>query len=174
MIVPGIRHRRTVDQLLTAFFRDYRMASFHRAIGAMSRFYYLPRPRVEWFEYLDWGKTAGRTYENGNIHLVHPENWKRGRKYNSERQWIHTVYHEMGHYVLWSDAERKADGFAYRMIRGVASQRRTDAGLPPHAQEPSLARRKRSTRRGRDRLRHDRRAARTRPSSTRRRVRARA
>jgi hypothetical protein len=171
MIVPGIRDRRTVDQLLTAFFRDYRMASFQRAIGAMSRFYDLPRPRVEWFEYLDWGKTAGRTYENGNIHLVHPENWKRGRKYNSERQWIHTVYHEMGHYVLWSDAERKADGFAYRMIRGVAS--RAYAGLlPPHPQEPSLARRKRSTRRGRDRVRHERRPA-ARASSTRR-VRARA
>jgi hypothetical protein len=172
MIVPGIRDRRTVDQLLTAFFRDYRMASFDRAIRAMSRFYDLPRPRVRWFVYLDWGKTAGRTYENGNIHLVHPENWKRGRKYNSERQWIHTVYHEMGHYVLWSDAERKADGFAYRMIRGVASQRRACTPILVHLQEPSLARRKRSTPRGRDRARHERRGAAR--ASTTRRLRARA
>src|SRR5439155_1074165 len=88
----------------------------------LGRFYHLPRPRVRWFEYLDWGKTAGRTYENGDIHLVHPESWKRGRKYNSERQWIHTVYHEFGHYVLWADAERKADGFAYRFVR--------EAGVP--------------------------------------------
>jgi hypothetical protein len=161
--------------LLSFFFRDYRMASFQRAIGAMSRFYDLPRPRVEWFEYLDWGKTAGRTYENGNIHLVHPENWKRGRKYNSERQWIHTVYHEMGHYVLWSDAERKADGFAYRMVRGVASQRRGPEPPPEPAMEVSRARRKRFTR-GRDRLRYDRgpasRAGMARRRRTRRRARA--
>ena len=146
MIVPKLRARRTVDQLLTGFFRDYHLGAFQRAIGAMSRFYDLPRPRVEWFEYLDWGKTAGRTYENGDIHLVHPENWKRGRKYNSERQWIHTVYHEMGHYVLWSDAERKADGFAYRFIRGVASQRRAGDGGTPAGAATSRARRKRTHR----------------------------
>lgn len=53
---------------------------------------------------------------------MHPENWKRGRKYNSERRWINTVYHEMGHYIFWADAERKADTFAYRMVRGVGAQ----------------------------------------------------
>ena len=63
---------------------------------------------------------AGRTYENGKIHLVHPENWKKGRKYNTERQWVNTVYHEMGHYIFWSDAERKANTFAYRMERNVS------------------------------------------------------
>ena len=124
--VPGIRDRRTVDRLLTSFFRDYRVAEFRRAIVQLSRFYHLPTPPVHWFEYLDWGKTAGRTYESGRIHLVHPENWKRGRKYCSERQWIFTVYHEMGHYVLWSDPERKADTFAWRLIRGI-TQRTTGA-----------------------------------------------
>ncbi|MBF8255005.1 MAG: hypothetical protein HW373_1700 [Deltaproteobacteria bacterium] len=74
---------------------------------------------MEWFEYLDWGKTAGKTYEDGQIYLVHPENWKHGRKYNSERSWINTVYHEMGHYVFWADAETKADMFASRMARGL-------------------------------------------------------
>ena len=109
MMFPGLRERRTIDRQLTTFFRDYQEGEFRRAIGSLSRFYDLPCPRVSWFEYLDWGKTAGRTYENGVIHLVHPENWKRGRKYNSERQWVHTVYHEFGHYVLWADPERKAD-----------------------------------------------------------------
>ena len=125
MIFPGLRERRTVDRQLTVFFRQHREGHFRRAMALLSRFYDLPRPRVAWFEYLDWGKTAGRTYENGTIHLVHPENWKRGRKYNSERQWVHTVYHEFGHYVLWADAERKADGFAYHFVRGASSQART-------------------------------------------------
>jgi hypothetical protein len=50
---------------------------------------------------------------------VHPENWKKGRKYNSEKQWVNIVYHEMGHYVFWADAERKADTFANRMERNL-------------------------------------------------------
>ena len=53
--------------------------------------------------------------------MVHPENWKNGRKYNSEKQWINAVYHELGHYVFWADAERKADTFAARMERGLSN-----------------------------------------------------
>jgi len=144
MIIPGLRERRTVDRLLTAFFREHRLGLFRRAVGALSRFYELPSPRVDWFEYLDWGKTAGRTYENGKIHLVHPEYWKRGRKYNSERQWVHTVYHEMGHYMLWADAERKADGFAYRFVRGVSANGRNGTGREHRTTAESRARRKRT------------------------------
>jgi hypothetical protein len=128
MILPPPTERRAVDRQLVAFFRDYKPADFNRAVTALCRFFHLPRPRVEWFEYLDWGKTAGRTYENGKIHLVHPENWKNGRKYNSERQWIHTVYHEMGHYLFWADAEKKAEAFAYRMVRGMQSNSRNHHG----------------------------------------------
>jgi hypothetical protein len=143
MIFPGLRERRTIDGELTVFFRHHHEAAFRRAIASLSRFYDLPCPRVAWFEYLDWGKTAGRTYENGVIHLVHPENWKRGRKYNSERQWVHTVYHEFGHYVLWADPERKADGFAYRFVRGVSRPRQGANGDGPIG-APSRARRKRT------------------------------
>jgi len=148
MIIPGLRNRRAIDRLLTAFFRDHRIEAFRKAVVALSRFYLLKTPRVEWYEYLDWGKTAGRTYENGNVHLVHPENWKRGLKYNSERQWIQTVYHEMGHYMLWADAERKADAFAYQFVRGV-SQGRTAGRRGYRALEGSLARRKRAPGRAR-------------------------
>jgi hypothetical protein len=128
MIYPGVRERRTIDRNLTDFFRSHGPTSFRRAIAAISRFYHLRSPRVEWFEYLDWGKSGGRTLEDGKIFLVHPEFWKRGRKYNSERRWIATVYHEMGHYVLWADAERKADAFAYRFVRGVAGAGRRFGG----------------------------------------------
>jgi len=119
MILPPLKERRVIQRNLVSFFREHREVDFNRAIGAICRFYKLKRPRVEWFEYLDWGRTAGRTYEDGKVHLVHPENWKRGRKYNSERQWVNAVYHEMGHYVFWTDAERKADTFALRMERNI-------------------------------------------------------
>ena len=119
MILPPIRERRAVDRLLSAFFHHYKALDFKKAIATLCRFYNLKNPRVEWFEYIDWGRTAGKTYENGQIYLVHPENWKRGRKYNSERRWINMVYHEIGHFVFWADAEKKADMFASRMVRGL-------------------------------------------------------
>jgi hypothetical protein len=121
MMLPPLRERRVIHRYLMLFFRTHREADFNRAVGAVCRFFNLKRPRVEWFEYIDWGRTAGKTYENGKIHLVHPENWKNGRKYNSEKQWINAVYHELGHYVFWADAERKADTFAARMERGLSN-----------------------------------------------------
>jgi hypothetical protein len=121
MIVPSVRERRAIHRLLSEFFQEHKLAKFNKAIAEICRFYRLRKPKVEWFEYLDWGRTAGRTYENGKVHLVHPENWKRGRKYNSERQWINTVFHEMGHYILWTDAEVKADLFANKMERDIVN-----------------------------------------------------
>jgi predicted SprT family Zn-dependent metalloprotease len=123
MILPTLQERRSVDRHLTSFFRDYRASEFKRAVSTLCKFYGLKMPKVEWYEYIDWGKTAGKTYENGHIHLVHPENWKRGRKYNSERKWVNTVYHELGHYIFWADAEHKADNFAFRMVRGLNHHR---------------------------------------------------
>lgn len=136
MIVPPVAYRREIDRNLAEFFRGHRAAHFNRAISSMCRYFNVRRPRIEWFEYIDWGKTAGRTYEDGRIHLVHPENWKRGRIYFSERKWIQMLYHEMGHFILWSDAERKADLFSRRMITGLrvsgrrtASRSRARAGI---------------------------------------------
>ena len=122
MMLPTFRDRRSVDRHLRTFFTTHDAADFRRAIALICRFYGIRAPVVEWFEYLDWGKGAGRTYENGKIHLLHPESWKRGRKYNSMKQWIHTVHHEMGHYLFWTDAERKADLFAANMMDGVPSE----------------------------------------------------
>jgi len=119
MILPTLKERRLVDRHLSSFFREYKPSDFKKAVSNLSRFYHMKTPQVDWFEYLDWGKTAGKTYQNGNIHLVHPENWKKGRKYNSERKWINTVYHEFAHYIFWADAEQKADNFAFLMVRGL-------------------------------------------------------
>jgi hypothetical protein len=119
MLVPPIGRRREIDRKLAAYFQSHRPSMFRRAISDFCHFYAIKRPRVQWFEYIDWGRTAGRTFEDGRIHLVHPENWKRCRTYNSERMWVQTVYHELGHYVFWSDAERKAEAFRLRMVRGL-------------------------------------------------------
>jgi hypothetical protein len=82
MILPPIKERRAIDRLLSAFFNQCKASDFKKAISLLCRFYHLKQPKIEWFEYIDWGKTAGKTYETGQIYLVHPENWKKGRKYN--------------------------------------------------------------------------------------------
>lgn len=119
MLVPPIAQRRGIDRQLALYFQTYRPSMFRRAISDFCRFYGVKRPQIQWFENIDCGRTAGRTFEDGRIHLVHPENWKRCRVYNSERMWVQTVYHELGHYVFWSDAERKAEAFTVRMVRGL-------------------------------------------------------
>jgi hypothetical protein len=108
-----------MDRNLVEFFHEHGLTAFRRAIADFCRYYDVKRPRIEWYEYIDWGKTAGKTFEDGRIHLVHPENWKRGRVYKSERMWVQTVYHELGHYLFWTDAERKAEVFTQLMVRGL-------------------------------------------------------
>ncbi|MGB6555551.1 MAG: hypothetical protein WBE78_18810 [Candidatus Binataceae bacterium] len=124
MMVPPKIHRRSIDRELVEFFHSHRKAAFNRAVACLCRYFAVRRPRISWFEYIDWGKAAGKTYEDGRIHLVHPENWKRGRIHNSERMWVQMIYHEMGHYLFWTDAERKADAFMRRMVTGLRTPRK--------------------------------------------------
>ena len=70
MMIPGLRERRAVDAHLTDFFRTHRQFPFRRAMAAMSRFYELPTPRVEWFQWLDWGKSVGRTYVDAGANEI--------------------------------------------------------------------------------------------------------
>ena len=119
MLVPPVVHRREMDRKLVEFFHESRPAIFRRAITDFCRFYVVKPPRIEWCEYIDWGRAAGKTFEDGRIHLVHPEHWRRGRVYRSERRWVQTVYHELAHYLFWTDAERKAEAFTCRMVRGL-------------------------------------------------------
>lgn len=119
MLVPPIVQRREMDRNLVEFFRWEESTPFRRAVGNFCRYYNVKGPRIEWCEYIDWGKAAGKTFQDGRIHLVHPENWKRGRVYKSERMWVQTVYHELAHYLFWADAERKAESFTQLMVRGL-------------------------------------------------------
>src|SRR6266849_6699308 len=94
MLVPPIVRRREMDRELVRFFHDHRKSFFRRAVSKFCRNY-----------------------------LVHPENWKRGRVYKSERMWVQMVYHELAHYLFWTDAERKAEAFTHRMVRGLKRTR---------------------------------------------------
>jgi hypothetical protein len=170
MLLPPIDRRREMDKNLVAFFRDHRLIDFRRAIADFCRYYHLRRPRIGWYEYIDWGKTAGKTFEDGRIHLVHPENWKRGRVYNSERMWVQMVYHELAHYLFWTDAESKAETFTHRMVRGLRrSPKRARVAVARGAKvaHASAIRRRGAIAAGTRRMRHDRGNVRTSITSTR-------
>ncbi len=147
MIVPPLASRRIIDRGLSAYFRTHKAADFRRAVGEFCRFYGVKRPRIEWYEYIDWGKTAGKTYENGRVHLIHPENWKRGRKYKTERMWVQTFYHEMGHFLFWTDAERKADKFTRQMVRGLRGGSAASAGRDARPTNSAISARRSGARR---------------------------
>ncbi len=79
----------------------------------MSKFYEVKVLKVEWYEYLDNGKTWGKTWTDGAIHLIDPKIWEsRGR---SIEQWIDTFHHEFWHYLTFVEEEEKADEFALKI-----------------------------------------------------------
>lgn len=107
--------RRRVSDLLDDFFDHHNHASFRDAIQLLCDFFKIKQPSIEWYEWIDRGKTIGLTIESGHIQLVHPEHFKTNRKYNTKEQWRNAVLHEFGHYLFWADAERKANLFAKNM-----------------------------------------------------------
>jgi len=117
--IPPVKLRREVRDNLRAFFDTEEEGYFVKAFANLSHYYNVGVPRTLWFEYIDNGKTGGVAYSNGRIDLVHPANWKKARKYKSPKLWIDTVLHEYGHYLLWSDPEKKADDFARQMLAGL-------------------------------------------------------
>jgi hypothetical protein len=147
MLVPPVAQRREMDRKLVEFFRDERPAAFRRAIADFCRFYAVKGPKIDWYQYIDWGKTAGKTFEDGRIHLVHPESWKRGRVYNSERMWVQMVYHELAHYLFWTDAETKADAFMTRMVRGLRRAAKSRARLANQRSAAARPAKRRASRR---------------------------
>ena len=128
MAYPPTTIRRRIDDLLARFYDRYQDADFQVALEDLARWYHVKIPTIKWFEYIDGGTTAGRAFEDGPIWLQHPENWKRSKsKMQGKRKWIATVYHEFAHFMMGSEAEKKADTFARRFVAGL----RTAEPKPP-------------------------------------------
>ena len=100
-----------INTHLGEFFDRYQDADFEKAEAAFFDHYASVHPATTFYRYLDGGKTGGRTFEDGKINLQHPEDWKRGKKYNSKRRWVRTVIHEWAHFLLYSHAEEKAEKY---------------------------------------------------------------
>ena len=98
----------------------YQHIEFHRAMLRMFTFFQLPTPKIEWIKSfgLMFGqpetKILGQCTTDGIIKLLTPY------FHNTNFEgWLDTVYHEIGHYVLWVDTEKNAKEFASKIrLRG--------------------------------------------------------
>jgi hypothetical protein len=86
-----------------------------RALTRLFKFFQLTKPRIVWYEHFGLGSnTLGRCTLSGEIELITPFHYD-----GSFESWLDTFYHEIGHYVLWYDTEKKAKEFAGKMrVRG--------------------------------------------------------
>lgn len=120
LLTPSIKDCRYIHQKLRLFYKQNKdidkdtypdLKEFDRALKRFCDFYNLNFPKIEWHYHLEHKNAVGLCDANGKISLIAPQNWK-----SNEYYWIRTTYHELGHYVLWSEAEKKAKLFANRMM----------------------------------------------------------
>jgi hypothetical protein len=117
--LPPVDTLRLVNEHLSEFFDTYQVPDFELAEEAFFAHYASIHPTTEFFRYLDGGRTGGRTFDDGKVHLQHPEDWKRGKRNNSKRLWVRTVIHEWAHYLLYSNAEEKAERFERQFVSAI-------------------------------------------------------
>ena len=119
LLTPSIKDCRYIHRKLKQFYKDNdgigknhpELIEFNRAIKRFCEFYNIMIPKIEWYIEIDNGDTLGKCHDTGKIWLLTPAT----HPHNVDG-WIDTVYHELGHYVLWSLAEAKAELFANRMM----------------------------------------------------------
>lgn len=127
LLLPGVRLRRQIDDALVRFFHGHQDPDFDKAVRLFCHFYQLTMPKITWYEYLAKGHVLGQCdEETGQIDLIYPPHWIT-KKLGSDRMWVRVALHELAHYVLWADAERKAWQFADRFVGGLNSRNRRRA-----------------------------------------------
>lgn len=100
------------ENVLEKSINDY--TQFNHAIMIFCSSYNMVKPNRIRFRrsFKDDRKCLGKCYESGNIDVLYPCNF-----YGDCKSWIGVVYHELGHYYLWSKAEEKAIEFELKMLK---------------------------------------------------------
>lgn len=114
---PGARVSKRIVALLNRAFDEEDLAPLLEAVRALCGFYNLdPPPSIRLTRKIDGSSAlAGICTGLGRIRLLRPSVWKRNRRHNTRDRWVTVVLHELGHFVLWANAEDKADWFADRI-----------------------------------------------------------
>jgi hypothetical protein len=101
-----------MENVLKKHITDY--TKFNHAIMIFCASYGLVKPHRIRFRrcFQDDKKCLGKCYESGNIDILYPCDFHGDCKW-----WIGVVYHELGHYYLWANAEEKAMEFELKMLK---------------------------------------------------------
>lgn len=106
---------REVIHLLEQAYEADDIEILERVGEMLAGFYHLKAPRWKGRLRMKPHTLAGQCWEDGRIEIIRPRVWlAEGRP---KAAWMGTVLHEIGHYVLWADAEPKADLFGSRIAK---------------------------------------------------------
>ena len=123
MRIPGKRVRqKLIDELFAFFNNEIKQKQLRESLRQLTEYYELPPPKLKFlYRSINNGDTLGVTFDEGVIHLIHPEYWKNSPRYGnlSAKTWVRTVLHEMGHYIFWAECEKKANLYEKRMIEDI-------------------------------------------------------
>jgi len=91
---------------------------FKEAVKIFCDWYELEYPITHFKRVIDKTHSLGECTENGIINLLYPNIFYiRKQKQKLSCNYISLVYHELGHYYLWSNPETKALEFELKMTK---------------------------------------------------------
>ncbi len=91
---------------------------FREGVKIFCEWYELDYPSINFKRKVDNTKSLGECTEKGTLNLMYPNVFhKRNVNKNSNYSYVALVFHELGHYYLWSNAEIKALEFELKMIK---------------------------------------------------------
>ena len=124
LLIPPIKDCRYIHKKLRLFYDNNEdeeeypdTTEFDRALKRFCDFYGLEIPEVQWNRRIEMGKVLGQCHTDGKITLLTPYWRKKTVEWGGREDWTITVYHKLGHYVYWANAEEKAEDFSTRMMR---------------------------------------------------------
>ena len=125
ILLPPKKTCRRVYKLLTLFYNKEKnnkhmvnKTPFKHALILLSNFYELPIPKFKFRRSFGHQKCIGLCYESGLIELPYPYNYSiTHESQNGCHHWIGIVFHEFGHYMMWSNTEIKAMEYELKMLK---------------------------------------------------------
>jgi hypothetical protein len=91
---------------------------FNQGIEIFCKYYEIDIPIIKFKKKIDEQNALGECTEKGKINLLCPNIfYERKKKEDLSCDYVGLIYHELGHYYLWSDAEIKALEFELKMLK---------------------------------------------------------
>jgi len=119
ILLPSLMKCRRIYKLLKIFYETEKKnefidnkTPFNHALILFCAFYNMQVPHIRFRRSFGHEKCVGMCTNRGHIELLYPYNYD-----GNAQSWIGIVYHELGHYYLWSEAETKALEFELKMLK---------------------------------------------------------